>query len=271
LSVNTYHVGRVRPLTPESLEASQAKLAAMNLRDRERIMLEESRNKVESYIYFIKNKLIDDEESITSVTTEDQREECRKLAADGADWLDMDSYGANLATMEDKYAELSVPFEKIMLRVTEKTKRPKVIEVFNKKLDDIESLMAKWESEKPQVTEEERSSVLKKVDEARKWLEEKESLQTKKASHEDPAFVSDEILLQLLPIEPLVVRLGKKPKPKPPKIVITNATDSNKTSDANETDSSGVNATSPHTMNSTEVPGSGNVTDVPPPGSGEEL
>jgi hypoxia up-regulated 1 len=189
-------------------------------------LLEEARNKVESYIYFIKNKLVDDETLISAVTNEAQRDECHKLAVDGADWLDNESYGADLATMEDKYAEISVPFENILLRVAELTKRPASIEKVNKRLDDMEALMSKWETEKTQVTDEERKSVLNKIEEVKKWLDEKETAQSKRQAHEHPAFLSDEVLMQLMPIESLVVKLGRKPKPIPPKIE-TNTTIAN--------------------------------------------
>ena len=43
------------------------------------MMLEESKNKVESYIYKIKNKLVDDEETMEKFATKKQRDEIRKL------------------------------------------------------------------------------------------------------------------------------------------------------------------------------------------------
>lgn len=189
----------------------------MALRDKERMMLEESRNKVESYIYRIKNKLDDDAENIGKVTTEEQRESMRKLAVDAEEWLYDDGYAADLATMEDKYAELSVPFESIQLRVSEMAARPAAMEALKKKLTDIEHLMVKWAEDRPQVTEEERVSVLEKVEEVRKWILDMEDAQSKKQPHEDPAFLSEDVPKQTSSIEALVLKLSKRPKPKPPK------------------------------------------------------
>jgi len=215
------------------MAASRSKLLEMAEKDKERMMLEESKNKVESYIYRIKNKLSDDEVEIESVTTKKQREEVRKLAEEAEDWLYEDGYSADLATMEDKYAELSVPFEKIMLRISEKTARPEAIEALQTKLTEIEALMAKWEESKPQVTEEERKSVLDKVEEVRKWIDDKEKQQSKKKPHDEPAFLSEEVPLQIKPIQSIVVRLNKKPKPKPEK---KQEEDKNETSTENATD-----------------------------------
>merc|ERR1712087_875566 len=74
LTVESYYVGKVQPYSESTLKESQEKLLDLAIKDKERIMLEESRNKVESYIYFIKNKMSDDEEEIAKVTTEEQRE-----------------------------------------------------------------------------------------------------------------------------------------------------------------------------------------------------
>jgi len=237
LAVKTYYVGRVQPHSAEQLAESKAKLLEMAEKDKERMMLEESKNKVESYIYRIKNKLVDDEEEIDKVSTKKQREEVRKLAEAAEEWLYEDGYDADLATMEDKYAELSGPFEKILLRISESTERPKVIESVRKKLTEIEDLMEKWVEAKPQVTEEERTQVLDKVKEARKWIDDKEKAQSKKKAHDDPAFLSDEVPLQLKPLEALVVRLNRKPKPKPEK----------KKEDKNETSTDAANATATDT------------------------
>lgn len=217
LKVVETFVGRVQPYTPELLEESKAKLAEMNRKDEERVKLEAAKNKVESYMYTIKNKLVDDEETLANFSTEEQREACRQAALDTEDWLDGDGYTADLATMEDKYAELSTPFEKILLRVKESTDRPEKAAKLTKKLKEVEDLMTKWETTMPQVTEEERGEVMAKVEAARKWLSDKEEAQAAKAPHEDPAYLSTEVGPQFKPVESLVMRLSKKPKPKPPK------------------------------------------------------
>merc|ERR1712224_934267 len=114
-------------------------------KDKERLELEEARNKVESYIYKIKNKLIDEEEVIAKVTTEEQREEVSKLSVDAEDWLYDDGYNADLAVMNDKYAEISAPMEKILFRVAELEALPAAVTALKEKLEKIEKLMIKWE------------------------------------------------------------------------------------------------------------------------------
>jgi len=197
------------------LKESQEKLLDLAIKDKERIMLEESRNKVESYIYFIKNKMSDDEEEIAKVTTEEQRESILSMAMEAEDWLYYEGYDADLATCEDKYAELSEPAEAIFFRQKEMTARPAAIADIRVKLSKTEDLMKKWEEEKPQVTEEERTDVLAKVEDVRKWIADKEELQEITDPSETPAFTSEEVPLQLKSIETTLSKLSRKPKPKP--------------------------------------------------------
>ena len=221
-------------------------------RDKERMMLEAAKNKVESYIYKIKNKLSDDEETMEKFSTEKERTNVQQLAETAEDWLYDDGSTADLATLEAKYDELSVPFEAILTRIRESADRPKALEDLNKKLTDVENLMVQWETSKPQITSDERESVLKLVDGVRKWVEEKEKIQSKANDHDDPTYMSAEIPIQFVPIESLVVKLGRKPKPKP----IKNETDTNEfnvTSSTNTTilEDNTTSATTGSTANDT--------------------
>jgi hypothetical protein len=218
---------------------SKAKLAELERKDRERVMLEEARNKVESYIYRIKNKLIDDEANIAKVSTEAQREEISKLAVDAEEWMYEDGYKADLATMEDKYAELSVPAEKIFFRVEQVEKRPEAFAALRAKMQKVEELMKKWETTMPQVTEEERTEVLGKVEEVKKWIGEMEEAQAKADPTAEPVVKSEDVPGQSKSIEALVTRLSRKPKPKPEKKNETKTEGNETKADANETTTEG--------------------------------
>merc|ERR1712232_1159341 len=217
LEFEAYYVGKVQPLTEELMEESRAKLAELTRKDKERVLLEEAKNRVESYIYHIKNKLIDDEENIAKISTEEQREELRKLAEDGEEWLYDDGYNADLSTMEAKYVELSEPAEKVWFRLKELTLRPEAIESLKKKLTKVEGLLEKFAESMPQITDEEKNDVKEKIEAIKTWMSEKETEQASKEPHEDPAFTSHEVPLQTKSLERLIAKLMKKPKPKPEK------------------------------------------------------
>ncbi len=230
MEVSSYHVGTIQPYSVEIMAESKAKLGELARLDKERMMLEEVRNNYESYIYLIKNKLVDDEESIGAVTTEEQREELRKSAEDAEEWMYDDGYDASLETYKQKYDELTKPAEKVFFRVKEVTARVEAITALKEKLDKVVALMKKWETTMPQITEEERNDVVSKVDDVRKWISEKEEAQAANDPTTDPVFTSEEVPLQTKDIQALVSKLSRRPKPAPKK--------ENKEEKKNETESS---------------------------------
>jgi hypoxia up-regulated 1 len=112
---------------------------------------------------------------------------------------------------------MSEPAEKIWFRMNEQTARPAAIAAMNDKLSKVEEILKKWETTMPQITEEERSEVLAKVEEIKKWMDDKVAEQEAKEPHEDPAFSSEDVPLQSKSLERLMAKLSKKPKPKPTK------------------------------------------------------
>lgn len=236
LVVKSYNVGRIQPYSEELVEESTAKLAALAKKDMERVQLEEARNKVESYVYFIRNKLLDDEEAIGKVSTEEQREAVSKFAEETEEWMYDEGATADLATLEERYLAMSEPAEKMFTRVTESHARPEAILALQEKLIKVEELMKKWETTHPQVTEEERSEVLSKVETIKTWITEKEAEQAKKEAHEDPAFFSKDVPVQTKSLEGLVKRLSRKPKPKVKKSENATSTDNTTTANSTNTD-----------------------------------
>lgn len=224
---------------------SKAKLDTLAQADKERTMLEEARNDYEAYIYYIRNKLVDHEEEIAKVTSEEQREAIKKSAEEAEEWLFDEGYTADLKTFQAKHVELSTPMDKAMFRMSELTARPKAIDELTKQLNIIEELMTQWETTMTHITEEERKEVLDKVIVAKKWIEEKVGEQERADVTAEPVFTSKEVPNQLKSLIKIVERLKKKLRPKP--IVKKNETDSR---EKNETESSEKNETA--STNSTE-------------------
>jgi len=233
LTIETYHVGRVQPYSDSVMTESKDKLAELARIDNERMMLEEVRNRYEAYIYHIKNKLIDEEEAISAISSEEQREELLKNAAEAEDWMYDDGYDADLATYEEKYIELSEPAEKVFFRLSEVSARAEAATALREKLDKIDTLVAKWATSMPQVTEEERTDIITKVEDVRKLLLEKEEAQAAADPTADPVFTSADLPLLTKDIQSKLSTLSKRPKPKVEA----------KKDEKNETDSKAENTT----------------------------
>jgi hypoxia up-regulated 1 len=214
LNVETYFVGKVQPLSKDLKEEYKNNIAELARKDKERVMLEEAKNKLESYVYKIKNKLIDEEESIAKISTEEQREQLSKIAMEAEDWLFDEGDSAELETLTAKLEALTVPAEKVWFRLSELTARPAAVKELTERLNETEEKFKKWVENKPQITDEEKDDFLTKIDDARKWLATKVEEQEAKAGHEDPVFVSGEVMQQLGPIQKFLQKLSKKPAPK---------------------------------------------------------
>ncbi len=216
---------------------SKAKLSELARKDKERMMLEKIRNDYESYIYKIKNLLIDKEEEVGAVTTQEQRDSLQKSAEDAEEWMYDDGYDADLATYDAKYKELTEPAEKVLFRMSEVPAREEAIKSLNEKLDKIVNLMKKWETTMPQITEEERTDVIAKVGIVRTWIAEKTEAQAAADPSEDPVFTSAEVPLQTKDLQSVISKLSRRPKPAPKKEEKKNETDADGEK-KNETESS---------------------------------
>lgn len=218
LDVESYHVGKIQPLSKDLVEEYKSNIATLAELDKQRILLEEAKNKLESYFYTVKNKLLDEEENIAKISTEDQREELTKLSRDAEDWLFDEGDTADLETIQAKYDELATPAEQVWFRLKEMTERPAAVKALNEKLVEIEEKFSKWVADLTHITEEEKDEVHSNIENARKWVSDKVDAQAEKDGHEDPVFTSEEVPLQTKPIQKLISKLSKKPKPKPPKV-----------------------------------------------------
>eukprot|EP01083_Nonionella_stella_P303701 1052310_1 len=219
-------------------------MADLAKKDKDRMMLEEIKNKHESYIYLIKNKLIDFEKEIGAVSTQEQRDALSKSAEEHEEWMYDEGYDADLETYIAKYDELSAPAEKVFFRMKEVGAREEAVAEMNKKLEKVAALMKKWETTMPQVTEEERTDILSKADDVKKWIAEKveaqvteeertdilskaddvkkwiaEKVEAQAASDPstDPVFTSSEVPLQTVELQSAISKLSRRPKPAPKK------------------------------------------------------
>ena len=253
LTVSSYHVGSIQPYSDVIMAESKEKLDELARLDKERMMLEEVRNNFESSIYLIRNKLADDDGSIEAVTSQEQRDALKKSSEDAEEWMYDDGYDASYETYKAKYEELTKPADRVFLRVKEVTARAEAVAELKKKLDKVVGLMTKWETTMPQITEEERKDVLEKVEEVRKWLNEKEAAQAAADPTEDPVFTSAEVPLQTKEIQTTISKLSRRPKPQP-----------KKEEKKNETDTDGKNETEAEEKSETEADETTETTDEKP-------
>lgn len=203
--------------TSAMITAAKNRLLELQAIDENRKAKAAALNDLEAYIYKIKNRLVDEEESLKAISTSEQRQAVIDVANTAEEWLYDDGRDATVTQYQGKMKEISDLANAIFLRFSEVEKRESVIKKVTTSLTDIKNTVTeKWTTEtKPQITEEEKASLLTAVQKVEAWIEEKAELQLAKSPFESPVFLSSEVLSQLKPVMLIYDKLVKKPKPAP--------------------------------------------------------
>merc|ERR1712228_228333 len=238
VALNSTHIAAALAANKRQLEAEQ--MRALNA---------EAKNQVEAYIIDTRDKLGSDE-VIEKVSTEEERETLRAEFDKTEDWLYEEGKDLDAKAYNKKKKEIEKMAAPIFFRAGELDKRPTVV---TQALDAVNwtlNILETWATEKPEVTEEERTNVKGLAANFTKWLDGVQEKQAALEPFETPAFVSSEVTAKLEPLEKEVRRLIKKPKPKPPKAPkgSKNSTSANTTATPNAT----ANSSSANETDSTE-------------------
>jgi len=196
-------------------------LRDLDKRDSDKKKADEVRNSIETYIYDTKDKLSeyhDDYSLIEKVTTEEQREEVIAALNAADDWLfEVESNAEGLPLFRAKLDELHKLGDPIFLRKAELLARPEAVAAARKELATFEAAMRKWNSTKPQITEEEKEDLSDLIESVLGFIENKTKEQEEKSLSEDPVFSASDVESRVERVRKLFDRLSRKPKPKAPK------------------------------------------------------
>lgn len=204
--------------TPEMVEHSRKRLTRLDEIDRSRRAQEAALNSLEAYMLSVKNKLVDDEQQLSVVSTDEDRQAVVAMCDEVEEWLYGDGRDATVAVYKEKEAEVNAAAEPIFFRFAELTNRPAAVEKARKQLEGIKKRIAKWPETMPQITGNETEKMTDLVDKVEAWIDEMEAQQSNKTPFEEPEFKSSEVAVKMKPITTMLDRLLKKPKPVPPKV-----------------------------------------------------
>lgn len=163
-----------------------------------------------------------DNEDVLKITTEEQREEFLTLLSAAEEWLYEDDPETLAADFRTKLRSLKLVGDKIMLRVSELADRPAAVEKLKESIGFaklmIENLTATIEPKEGEIEE-----LLESLDTVSSWLETSVSAQDALQPHEELAFTSSDLGSKWKPIETKLKTLIRRPKKKPPKVVVEEA------------------------------------------------
>lgn len=232
------------PQWPESqVQEARRRLTALDVIDRQRKEREAALNALEGYMYLVKNKISDNAEELSAVSTTEERQAVVDLCDQTEEWLYGEGREQPVTAYTGKEKDVKTLAEPIFRRHAELTERPSAVAKTKKQLEGIRKRAAGWSETMPQITANETEKMLELVDKVDSWLAEREAEQAVKTSFEEPAFYSTDIAPQMKPVANLLDRLLKKPKPAPPLKVSTNSSTVNVTSDENSTETESTNST----------------------------
>lgn len=174
---------------------------------------------MESFVFELRGQVRDNEEDLSKVSPDDEREKIMEDLEALEEWLyeDGEDGGADaaLSVYQDKRKEMQGRVKAIFTRLIELEKRPKAVKAARDVLTSTTEIMLLWPEERPQITEENTKEVQEVMESIVTWLDEKEEEQKSKEDTETPAFTSREVSNKLSKLHSIVSRLLKKKRPAP--------------------------------------------------------
>uniref|UniRef100_A0AAV1V1S3 Uncharacterized protein n=1 Tax=Peronospora matthiolae TaxID=2874970 RepID=A0AAV1V1S3_9STRA len=208
----------VLPMSEAVKKASMQMLTEMENADNKRHANLEAKNSLETFIYKTHDAISAHEDEMKQVTVPEQIEALKKKLEETEEWLYDDGERVEAVEYKKKMDALDSDLSAILFRVTELKELPIAINTAREYAFGTRELMSEWTTSKPQVTEQERSDVLEKLDELETWLTESETSQKATPKHEKPVMTSADVAKKVQGVKKFVAVLAKRPKPEPVKL-----------------------------------------------------
>lgn len=211
------------PLSAAQVEELKLKLQQQAEHELEVMAIASIKNELEASIYSSRDTM--DREDVQKVTTEQQREEVSKLAADLEEW--MFEPGATKVDYDTKLQSLKDLLSPMEERASEFEARENVEEAVVAAVEKAELAAVTIAKDMPWVNQTKVEAAKTKQDEFSEWYAKRKEMQAKLPLHEAPAFTAKEVTDELAKVVKDWEKLQKTKKPKEKKEKkAKNATDS---------------------------------------------
>jgi hypoxia up-regulated 1 len=236
--------GTVLAMSAGDKKKSMKVLEELQQADDERRARDSLKNTLESYVFSTRSKIREHEEDLEKVSTDEEREKIMEDLEGIEDWLyeDGDEGGANapIDAYKEKRKKMDERVNALFFRHAELEERPKAVETARIILEAAKHKTTGWITERTQISEDDRSKVIKMIEDIGKWLDEKEKKQENVATTDTPAFTSSDVKTQIRPLQRLMGRMLAKKVPEP---VDPNKKNETEAEGAAETDAKDSDAT----------------------------
>ncbi|CAC5426298.1 HYOU1 [Mytilus coruscus] len=229
----------------DSMKVMKKKLAELTAKDKEKKLLEKSKNDLEAFIFDMNDKLT--QEVYEKCSTEAEREKLSKLLSEASDWMYDQEEDAKAEIYQDKLKSLKKEIKDLKARVYEFEERPKALKALKDMLNHTKYFLKSVKNftvvEEDRIfTDVEITTLEKLITDTKKWRDDMVEEQKKTPDSEKPKLLVEDVALKLQALDREVKYLinkakNFKPKPKPKPKSNTTKTDGNTTkSDTNNTD-----------------------------------
>jgi len=196
----------------DTLNEASLFLLELNKQDRERALLAETKNELESYIYATLEFL--DTDGAREVSTSEERESFSELLLEAGDWLYDDGYDAKLEQYQEKLSSLRDIGDRISFRLSESELRPLIVAAFQEWKDNTVAALENIVVERT-VDDEDREVFLLEIKEVESWLEAKQEEQAGVEPFVEPVWISSELIEKQKILDNKMKRLLRRPKRTP--------------------------------------------------------
>ncbi|KAJ9051207.1 lumenal Hsp70 protein [Entomophthora muscae] len=215
-----------KPLSKAEKTKSIQKLRVLTNLDKERFARDESRNKLESFVYSTPEYL--EKEEVVGVTTDSERATLSAAVEKASEWLSDEADDATKKVLDDKLSELEKLKNPIIVRLRESQKRPAALESLRSSLDGIDLYQNTMTSNLTVENKAILAPTIEKINAAVKktaeWLKTSMDAQEKLASYDTPVIYVKDIEAKQKELDSLKFRLIREiialppltpPKPDP--------------------------------------------------------
>merc|ERR1719240_2098280 len=161
--------GAATPITPAVVQECIARNAELLKQEQIRRTNAEAKNALESYVIETRDKMGD--ETVEQVSSEAEREDVRAKLDAAEEWLYEDGNGLEAAAYHAKKRELTSMTAPIFLRHAELEARPKSAATAREAINWTMTILDTWATERPEITEAERSGVSGMCANFTEWLD----------------------------------------------------------------------------------------------------
>lgn len=203
-----------RLLSIEEAQELIARVASYKAKEEDAKRLAEVKNDLESYVYYVKEKL--EESSFLAVTKEDERERFDEQIAEVKDYMQSEDY--NQQTLEEikaKKNNLEKVFSDALEREKESEVRDQIVADSLAQITKLEEKLININATKPWIPAEDMNLGWTKINETKIWIDDKVKEQSVLKPWEPLAYKTSDVLRKLESCAKQVEKLQRMTKPKP--------------------------------------------------------